>query len=277
MNSIAYNIPISLFEAYRGRKVIVRAVDSFELVEKITDRDLGDILYVKILSSAADVDALANWGFSVPVDVVLDNPATDFPKLYRYAKLLDKHPVRISMPVSAGFDKAVKVAAALNFAIRLEPAQPEPEVMGELVEVLDFFLHHLSVTQPIEFFHSSLMSFYDEQARTLWEIQEEDPSLFRFVTDVGIETGSWRLAATTSADASSLDDIQKDLLAERGECNGCEFWAQCGGYFKWPRREFECEGVKQILHTLRAAADELRKDVATFSERIDGSIVAESE
>lgn len=266
MNSIAYNIPVSLIEAYRGRKVIVRARELSELVEALSEGDLENLLYIKLLSLAADVDALSNWGFSVPVDLALSDPATNFPKLYRHAKLLDKHPMRVSMPVTPGFSKAVKVAAALNFAIRLEPAQPAPEVMEELVEVLDFFLHHPSVTQPVEFFHGALMSFYDEQATTLWAIQEEDPSLVRYVTDEGVEISSLRFAGTPYANASSLDDFQNELLAERGECCGCEFWARCGGYFKWPRREFACDGVKAIFSALREAADELKKDVGAYSE-----------
>jgi hypothetical protein len=266
MNSIAYNIPVSLIEAYRGRNVIVRAHDSSELVEALSERDLENLLYIKLLSPAADVDALANWGFSVPVDLALGEPATDFPRLYRHAKLLDKHPVRVSMPVTPGFSKAVKVAAALNFAIRLEPAQPAPEVIEELADVLDFFLHHPSVTQPVEFFHGALMSFYDEQVTTLWAIQEEDPALVRYVTDDGVEGASPRFAGTPGANASSLDDFQKTLLAERGECCGCEFWARCGGYFKLPLREFACDGVKAIFGSLREAADEVKKDVAAYSE-----------
>ncbi len=160
MNSIAYNIPVSLIEDYRGRKVIVRARESSELVEAFSESDLENLLYIKLLSLTADVDALANWGFSMPVDL----------------------------------------------------------------------------------------------------------ALVRYVTDDGVEGASPRFAGTPYANASSLDDFQKALLAEQGECCGCEFWLRCGGYFKWPRREFACDGVKAIFHNLREAADELRKDVAAYSE-----------
>jgi hypothetical protein len=262
MNSIAYNIPVSLVEVYRGRKIIVRARDSSDLVEALSEHDFDNLLYAQLLSLDADVDALADWGVGAPLDVALGEPATEFPKLYRHAKLLDKHPVRVSMPVTPGFSKAVKVATALNFSIRLEPAQPAPEVMEELFDVLDFFLHHPSVTQPVEYFHSALMSFYAQQAITMWAIQEEDPTQVRYVTDDGVETISPRFAGAASGDlASFVAGFQRALLTGESECRECEFWERCGGYFKWPRREFDCGGVKAIFQTLREAASELREDV----------------
>src|SRR5262245_25691823 len=50
MYSIAYNIPVSLLEAYRGRQLIVRARESSELVNALTEDDLEDLLYVRLLS-----------------------------------------------------------------------------------------------------------------------------------------------------------------------------------------------------------------------------------
>jgi hypothetical protein len=270
MNSIAYNIPVSLVEVYRGRKMIVRARDSSGLVEALSESDFDNLLYVQLLSLDADVDALADWGFGAPVDVALGEPATEFPKLYRHAKLLDKHPVRVSMPVAPGFSKAVKVATALNFAIRLEPAQPAleaPEVMEESFDVLDFFLHHPSVSQPVEYFHSALLSFYNQQAVTMWAIQEEDPTQVRYVTDDGVETISPRFAGAASGDLTSfVAGFQRALLTGESECRECEFWERCGGYFKWPRREFDCGGVKAVFQTLREAAGELREDVEASGE-----------
>jgi hypothetical protein len=263
LNSIAYNIPASLVEAYRGRKMIVRAQESSELVAALSERDFDNLLYVRLLSLNADVDALANWGFGAPVDITLSEPAAEFPKLYRHAKLLDKHPVRVSMPVTPGFSQAARVAAALNFAVRLEPAQPAPEVMAELFDVLDFFLHHPSVTRPMEYFHSALLAFYDQQSVTLWAIQEEDPAVVRYVTDDGVEIVSPRFAgAPPPGDiASFLDEFQRALLAERGQCYGCEFFENCGGYFKWPRRDYDCAGVKIVFRTLKEAAGELKRDL----------------
>ena len=58
-------------------------------------------------------------------------------------------------------------------------------------------------------------------------------------------------------------EIQKGPFAEKGECLKCDFLTHCQGYFKWPRREYRCDGVKSLMHTLQNAAEELRADIAS--------------
>jgi hypothetical protein len=66
-------------------------------------------------------------------------------------------------------------------------------------------------------------------------------------------------------------DFQQELLAERGECCECEFFAYCGGYFKWPRKDYNCSGVKTLFRTLRDASVALRHDLNTFTEAGKGT------
>ena len=175
----------------------------------------------------AEIDSLAQCD-GAPIELVMSNPEKEFPLLYRHAKLLDKHPMRVCIPVTHGFDKALKVAAALQFAVKLEPGQPTPELVPDLLDALDFYLHHQSVTQPIDFFHGALYSLYHHLPTTLWEIQEEAPP----------------------------PDAPND------ECGHCEFFRSCSGYFKFPRPEYDCDGVKSILRKLSEAAAELRMEAA---------------
>jgi hypothetical protein len=44
----------------------------------------------------------------------------------------------------------------------------------------------------------------------------------------------------------------------------CPFFAYCGGYFKWPRRDYDCAGVKRLFDTLQTAATEVRQALADF-------------
>jgi hypothetical protein len=74
MHSIVYNIPASLVEAYRGRKLIVRARGSSGLVESLAESDFEDLLYVRLLSFDADIDSPANWGLGAPVEVADPKP-----------------------------------------------------------------------------------------------------------------------------------------------------------------------------------------------------------
>jgi hypothetical protein len=273
MASVIYNIPASLREAYRGHQRIIRCHNPRELLEGFLEQDLKDLTGIQLLLPTDAVDELRDWGYAIPVDLVLLDPQRDFPSLYQHSELLASHPVRVSVPVVPGFSKAVKLAVSLNFAVKLEVTQPDPILIGEMATVLDFYLRHSNVAQPIDYFHSLLLAFYQNECVTLWDIQEEDPALFRYVTDQGEETLSARFAAlASSGDIDSLvQGLKRGLLAEGSECHSCEFLAHCGGYFKWPRREYRCDGVKTLFRTLRDAAGELHADLANLPAAAEDS------
>src|SRR5262249_10597517 len=157
--------------------------------------------------------------------VMLD-PAADYAALYRCAKLLDKHPVRASIPVVPGFSKAVRVAVALAFAVKLEIGQPPPPVVAELAEVVELFLHRASVQQPIEFLPGAFLALYHGIETTLWAIQEEDPALVRFVTEDGREVLARRFVAGVAADGARtlVSRVAERALAGEGECASCPYF-----------------------------------------------------
>ena len=63
---------------------------------------------------------------------------------------------RVTILARPGLLKAVKLAAALSLPVRVLPGQPTAEVLAELKEALDFYLHAPTVEAPVEFFHSLL-------------------------------------------------------------------------------------------------------------------------
>lgn len=266
MNAICYNIPVSLIAAYPEQKIIIRADDAADIVANVTDKDLARISFIKLLSLNGEIDSLIPWGHGIPVELVVSDPCRDLPLLYRYPSLLAGHPVRVSVPLVAGIGNVVKLAVALNFEVKLEGGQPDEGVLDELQWIAHFYLHQSRVSEPVEFFHSLFLAFYRLQPINLWTLQEEDSSLVRHITDKGRVMMPGRLAGMEAREDFSafILEMQKGLAAEKGECVDCEFLKYCQGYFKWPRREYRCDGVKALMSTLRSAGEELRADIASF-------------
>ena len=266
MDQCIYNIPASLVDAYEDRRLIVRSHDPAELAAMLAEINPANLYCLQLLSLDADIGALLLGETSVHLDLVMNSPASDYPRLYDLAPLNTKHPVRVTIPVVPGFTKAVRLAGSLNFAVKLAVTQPDPDLVREMLEVLDYYLHHSTVSQPIEFFHSLLMAFIEEAPLNLWTIQEEDPALFRYITDRGEETIFPRLAGAEVGQKPpfSLETFIMKLLVEGGDCNTCKFLNPCYGYFKWPRKDYACEGVKALLKTVKMAAHDLRQDMAAY-------------
>ena len=264
MDSLIYNIPARLAAAYTGRRVIVRSDDPAELAGAISRLDPENVLYGQLLSLGVEVGPLTNWEQSVPLDLVMTEPADEFPLLYRFTHLLDKHQIRVSIPVSAGFANAVRLALALHFSVKLAVGQPDPELIAELNKVLELYLHRSTVSQPVEYFHSTFLSFFHQEPASLWFIQEEDPEQIRFVSADGKENVSRRLSGSLlqRRNGTALAVNVLEQVAEKSECDDCEFFDRCGGYFKWPNKDFDCAGVKGLFGTLQAAAAELRTDLS---------------
>jgi len=267
MNSMTYHLPAALLADYHGQPMIVRVQNPAVLRTLLADTDRKNLVYIQMPLSPSTIDELAQWREPVPLDLMLSEPVQDYPLLYRCSPLLDHCPVRVSIPVTPGFGKAVKLAVSLQFAVKLEITPPEPVLVEELVQILKLYLYRSTVAQPIEPFHSSLLALFHQQPVTLWTIQEEDPAMFRHVTEPGEERLPGRLSdIPAQADSGAFVAAWRwQLLAENSECSGCPFLDYCGGYFKWPERAFRCDGVKMLFGMLQQAATELRLDLATFA------------
>lgn len=267
-DEVIYNVPLSLWANYRQRFTILRAADAGALAAALRDADRQRIVSVQIISPGDDPDLAATDFCSLPVDLLLVDVEKEFPNLYHWAGIMAEGPARVSIPVAAGFGKALKLAASLGFAVKIEPRQPGAAGIGELLQALDLYLHRPGVGQPIEFFHSLLLACYHDQPASLWAIQEEDPAEYCYVTDEGEETLSRRLAGGRGeigeiGEARSF--LERFTAALPGECRECEHFGRCAGYFKWPDPAYPCAGIRSLFGEIRSASEELRRDSAAFS------------
>ncbi|MBL8258680.1 MAG: hypothetical protein JNM60_02550 [Candidatus Competibacteraceae bacterium] len=267
MDEPLYHIPQQRWPTAGPGRLIVRARDPAALVAALAEETQPERIVAIQLPLDADSEPLDACAPGLPVELVMRDPASEYPLLYRHTNLLDNHPVRALVPVRPGFGKAVKVALSLDFAVRLEIGQPEPAEVDELLEILDFYLHRTTVAQPVEFFHGALLGFYRREPLPLWVVLEEEPQALRYIADDGAESRYGRLAGlgldkAVAAPDAGLDVWIERVLASDQECRNCEFLGNCGGYFKWPRRDYGCAGIKRVFGGLRDAAAELRRDLA---------------
>jgi hypothetical protein len=196
---------------------------------------------------------------NVPLDVVISSPGSQFSDLYRLVDVLAVRDVRVSMPASPGFLKALKLAVALRLPVRLLPGQPSPEVLIELTEAAGFYLRDPMVETPVEFFHSVLAAMCGAGDGSLWMILEEDPALFlhRGVEDDFKLPGGFSSPSSDHSSTTFVETWFRRLLEQNAECVTCPWQQICQGYFKWPDPAYDCGGVKRLFSAIKAAADEM--------------------
>ncbi len=210
-------------------------------------------LQVEGLLGDQEVWAVAAQGRStLPLDVILTDPATEFSSLYRLVDARIVRGIRVTMPARPGFMKALRLAASLQLPVRLLPGQPSEEALAELTGAAHFYLHDPMVETPVEFFHSLLAVFRGTGDGTLWQFLEENPA------SVSHD------AAGRALHAPDLVEAHLARLRHDGaECATCRWQPVCAGYFKWPDPTYACAGVKRLFAALEAAAEEISRDLAS--------------
>lgn len=253
-SSIAF-LSAALAEEYRDGPFIVIVRTREEFSRWLHDPKPGaEGLQVEGLIGDPEVWALAAQGtVEIPLDVVLSDPATEFSALYRLVDVRIVRTVRVTIPATPGFLKALRLAASLQLPVRLLPGQPSAEAVAELIEAAQFYLRDSMVEAPVEFFHSVFAAFRGMGEGTLWSFLEQDPAVFSH-RDAG---------GRTLHAADFVETHLARLIAEGAECATCRWQPLCAGYFKWPEAAYDCAGVKQLFASLESAADEMTRDLAT--------------
>lgn len=264
MNNKIYNVPAVLASQYGGRRKIVRLQNSVdvETVRSLADPD--SVVCFQLPVSMGNTELLSELSHPLkPLDILLARPDEEFPLLYEYSRFASAASIRATIPVLPGLSKAVRAAASLHFEVKLEHEHAAHDAADELLEVLHFYLHNPTVSQPVEYFHGVLMSMIHGGEVSLWEIQEEDPAQFRYLTDGGQERISSRLAEIgLPADPDTfVERLSHRLSLENERCSACDFFSICRGWLKCPDETYDCTGHQAALRTLQGAAEELKADL----------------
>jgi hypothetical protein len=264
-------LPTALAEEQGVRPFVALARSRDELCRWLGE-PLGGLQWIQVEELLGDPDAwaqAASGASQVPLDVVLSDPASEFSDLYRLVDVCTMHDVRVTMPAAPGFLKAIKLAASLRLPVRVIPGQPTPEVLAELMEALEFYLHEPVVEMPVEFFHSLLAAKCGVDEGSLWMILEEDPAAYLHYDAEGrpqLPRSNGFRPIEISPEAF-VEHHLKNLIDQNAECATCPWQGACRGYFKWPDPAYSCQGVKQLFLGIEAAANEIERDLALSQEQ----------
>ena len=198
----------------------------------------------------------------VALDVIVSDPATEFPHLYRLVDVRKVRDLRVTIPVVPGFMKSLRLAASIQLPVRLLPAQPDPALLEELQEAVQFYLHDPMVEAPVDFFHSSLAFMRDLPVDDLWMILEQDPNEFPRMDAHGNALAPEGVTGPVPENFVALHAA--GLVSTGAECATCRWEKLCRGYFKLPDPRYSCEGMVKVFDRLKEAAEEMSADLATF-------------
>jgi hypothetical protein len=260
---VIYSIPAARLPSFRGLPLILRSADPAELPTLLGPEATPEILFVQLSNIGRNMAPLANWCPGLPIDLVLTDPAAEFPFLYRCTGLQERHPVRVTVPLVPGLARAVKLATSLGFAVRLAGHQPGAAVVTEIRQALDAYLHNPTVAQPVEPFHSLLLAFLHDRPLSLWSLLERDGAQIRLLDAQGEPLPDQGPAAA---------DFAAQRLAAGAPCGQCEWLTVCGSYHRWPQADYDCEGIKGLFADLHGAASELRQGLAAHAAQRGGSV-----
>jgi hypothetical protein len=243
---------------------VVRRKDEFL---RLLRHPPSGLQWLQVEGLLGDLDAwlqAAHGDTDVALDILLSTPAAEFSALYRLVDVCAVRNVRVSMPALPGFSKAVRLAAALRIPVRLLPGQPTREVLGELGEVLTFYLRDPMIETPVEFFHSVLAFMCGADTGSIWTILEEDPAVFLRPDLDGRSKfpGSSECPSDEKSVTTFVKSRLRRLVEENAECATCSWQGICQGYFKWPDAAYVCSGVKQLFATIQEAAQEMGMELA---------------
>lgn len=181
------------------------------------------------------------------LDVLLEHPPEQAPLLYRLAHRRQDSLPRVTIPAGPGLERAGRIAVALNLSVRILPGQPSGEVLQEMEQVLDRYLHDTRAHEPVEFFHGAMTRLLFGDTSTLWMILEEDPDLFQ---------------RQAPAEPGFVARHLERLVQDGAECATCPVATWCAGYFKQPDPAYDCGGVRELFDRIEQAAEQLRSDLS---------------
>lgn len=246
------NVPAGSVSPHPAGPVVVRVSDPSD-ISRIGAAPLDRLVWLEVPLRLIE----APWPPGAPLDILVEDPKREAAGLYALVQLRRDRGVRVTIPGRPGIARCARIAMALQLPVRLMTLQPSPEVLAELDEVLDVYLHDPQASAPVEFLQAALAWWLHGDARPIWVALELDPDWF---PRAGDHAGSPE-APTAPCEPDFVARRLAELVASGAECATCRFQGWCQGFFKWPDPGYECAGVTRFLARLETTAAQIGRDL----------------
>jgi hypothetical protein len=271
-DSVLVSIPARLAADIDCENLLVRSESCEEIAAAY--ETLGErIKEIELEGLGENLQSLSALPLGLPVSLKLR--PEDAPHLYTNSWLADRFPLEALMNVEKGLLQGVKIAtsAMVPVTVNLE----ELSDPGELMSVLNYYLHDAHVQVPVEFFHSMITALLHGTIVALPDLYPESPDRFLYVDESGKVSVSARLAragrflGTVSGGLQIDEDSQlyKDLLDRKrnlvlsgSKCISCEHFDLCEGYLRFVDANFDCGPFLEVFNEIKAKAKEIADDLA---------------
>lgn len=147
----------------------------------------------------------------------------------------------IETPRDVSFITAMGIAVDLLYLV-----DELPEAL--VVDILKFYLHHPSLSVPVEPFHSILMAILEKKPLNLWSLHLLFPGVFSYVDENGIASSPDLL--------SKIDGYLKSLPRKEPACMSCAHFHTCFGWARYQKDT--CGKWKTLLDILQRNAREIK-------------------
>ncbi len=271
-DSVLVSIPARLAAEVDCENLVVRSESCEEIAAAY--KTLGErIKEVELEGLSEDLHSLSALPLGLPVRLKL-HPA-DAPHLYTNLWLTERFSVEVLMDVDKGLLHGVKVATSAMVPVSLN--LDELSDAGELMSVLNYYLHDAHVQVPVEFFHSMISAYLQKTTVALPDLYPESPDQFLYVDESGKVSASARLARAgrflgdvsggLQIDEESqlykdLLDRKKNLVLSGSKCVSCERFDLCEGYLRFVDSNFDCGPFLEVFNEIKATAKEIADDIA---------------
>ncbi len=277
LNRITVHVPLEVEEQHCFQTVVhvgpkILTLELLDTIKTFYKNRLHRVIFQQLPEDTSLFETASEIIFVVPITLdVLLNKRPDLRK-WRRARIIfeltpDENLLRLANHLTAeGFPVRIPIAACMK----------APDIVRRCLKL---YLHHQSLTVPVDPFHSLFSAAYAKRSISFWKIESTDPARDIFVAEDGRKSISESLleqgfeyghrndtldTALCSIERKQLIDISLHPERYFTPCAECSIRTTCCGYLAFLSQTADCEAWRAVFDEIQKSADKLQSIVTTL-------------